>query len=122
MTYKEPLFDTRNPPFAITHISPEPIIADSFMNVSLGWSYKVFDYIIFPMGFTFDEEYIHVSYGKNDKTGWILKLKKDEFLKSLKPVKTRVIGTSTWNATTGNVTRSSYTVVNTSHLFPSQTL
>jgi predicted GH43/DUF377 family glycosyl hydrolase len=48
----------REPPFAITHISPEPIVHPTMVNETLGWAYKVVDYIVFPMGFTVDDRYV----------------------------------------------------------------
>jgi predicted GH43/DUF377 family glycosyl hydrolase len=66
-----------NPPFAITHISKEPIMHPLFINETIGgWAYKYVDYINFPMGFTVSGSHIYVSYGRNDKDGWILKLDK----------------------------------------------
>ena len=82
------------PPFGISGMSPEPIVANAMVNESWGWAYKVVDYIIFPMGFVFDDDYIHVSYGKNDKDGWVLTLNKTELLNSLVPVKYELIGAS----------------------------
>ncbi len=98
----------RYPPFAITAISPEPLISDSFVNVSLGWAYKVIDYITFPMGFVFDDDFIYLSYGKNDRDGWIAKFNKTGLLNSLKPVKTRVLGLSTFDNITGHIKKGSY--------------
>lgn len=89
-------------------MSPEPIVHPSMVNDSLGWAYKVVDYIVFPMGFTFDKQHIHVSYGKNDKTGWMLKLDKEALINSLKPVRTHVIGTSTYNSNTGVIERNTF--------------
>jgi hypothetical protein len=51
-------FPYREPPFAITHISPEPIVHPTMVNETLGWAYKVVDYIVFPMGFTVDDRYV----------------------------------------------------------------
>ena len=44
------------------------------VNETLGWSYRTLDYIIFPMSFFFKNDSIFLSYGKNDKSGWILEL------------------------------------------------
>lgn len=84
------LFESK-PPFRITHISSEPIIAKPFINESLGWSYKYVDYVIFPMGFTLDDNYVYVSVGKNDQEGWMIQLNRTELMESLKPVESHSI-------------------------------
>jgi hypothetical protein len=131
----------REPPFAITHISPEPIVHPTMVNETLGWAYKVVDYIVFPMGFTVDDRYIvlfallcaeyaqtnysrarvpscishdrfiHLSYGKNDKSPWCLKLDREGLIASLKPVRTNVLGSSVYNEVTGEIQRHSYSAV-----------
>ena len=78
------------------------------VNETLGWAYKVVDYIIFPMGFTFDDRYLYLSYGKNDKTGWIVKFEKEGLIASLKPVRSTVIGTSAVDTNTGVIKSNSY--------------
>jgi hypothetical protein len=93
-------------------MSPEPIIADSMMNVSLGWSYKVIDFIVFPMGFFYDDTYLYLSYGKNDKDGWIVKFNLTGLLDSLKPVKSHVVGVSQYNATSNEIYRHTYRILN----------
>ena len=99
----------RDPPFAITHISPEPIIHPTMMNESFGWAYKVVDYIVFPMGFIFDDRYLYLSFGKNDKSGWSVKFEKEGLIASLKPVRTRVLGKSEFIEDTGEIIRNTYT-------------
>lgn len=99
---------SRQPPFAITHMSAEPIVSHSFINESFGWAYKSVDYIVFPMGFLFDDNCIYVSYGKNDRDGWILKLNRSEFVRSLKPVKSKVLGMSDWDKESGTIIRNSF--------------
>lgn len=78
------------------------------VNESLGWSYKIVDYIVFPMGFVFDDRYLYLSYGKNDKSGWVLKLEKEGLIASLRPVKTKVLGASRYHNITGEIERQSY--------------
>lgn len=77
----------KNPPFKITHISSFPIICDDFYN---GEDYKTKTWkplrVIFPMGFVFDDNYIWISYGKQDHECWIVKLDKKKLFKSLKPL------------------------------------
>ena len=89
----------REPPFAITRLSPEPIIAKAFINESIsGWAYRKIDYVIFAMGFIDDVDSgrIYVSYGKNDRESWVLELNRTSFLQSLKPVKSVNLGNSEW--------------------------
>mmetsp|Transcript_30287 Transcript_30287/g.41672 ORF Transcript_30287/g.41672 Transcript_30287/m.41672 type:complete len:382 (+) Transcript_30287:32-1177(+) len=96
----------RNPPFAITRMSAEPIFHESFINETYGWAYKGVDFIVFPMGFTFDDDFIYVSYGKNDRDGWILKLNRSGLMESLKPVQSKILGVSDWEDS--NITRHSF--------------
>jgi predicted GH43/DUF377 family glycosyl hydrolase len=74
------------PPFNITHISARPIIGKDFYG---GTQYKTWRPLrcIFPAGFIFDENYIWVSYGKQDHECWLVKLDKKKLIKSLKAVK-----------------------------------
>jgi hypothetical protein len=83
----------RYPPFAIERISKEPLMTKSFVDEELGgWSYHSVDYITFPMGFTMDDDFIHVSYGRNDKNGWIVTLNKSALINDyMMPVKTRIL-------------------------------
>ena len=90
------LFEAR-PPFRITHISYEPIVAKTFINESLGgWASRWRDYVIFPMGFVFNDAHIWVSYGRNDREGWIVKLNRTGLIASLQPVNSIVLGQSEW--------------------------
>lgn len=90
------LFSTK-PPFAITHMSKEPIVAKPFINESLnGWAYKAVDSVVFPMGFVMDEGHIYVSCGRNDRESWMVKLNRTGLLESLKPVRHIVMGASHW--------------------------
>ena len=81
---------------------------ESFVNESYGWAYRAVDYITFPMGFVIMEPYIYLSYGKNDRDGWILKLNKTGLLSSLRPVKTVTLGSSQWDRDSGKVQRGTY--------------
>ena len=58
------LFES-SPPFAITHMSTEPISSPSFYNASLPWAYKTMDYIVFPTSFEYtpDGTGIYLAYG-----------------------------------------------------------
>ena len=81
----------------------------TMVNESLGWTYKVVDYVVFPMGLVVDETHLYVSYGKNDKSSWVLKLDRRKFLAGLKPVRTRVVGQSQYDKSGGEIDRFSYT-------------
>ncbi len=73
------------PPFAITAISPEPIVGKNFYH---GNSYKTWKplHVVFPAGFVFDEHYIWLAYGRQDHEIWIAKIDKKTLLKGLIPV------------------------------------
>lgn len=70
-----------NPPFEITKMSPEPIVADDFYPPS--FSEKK---VIFPGGFVVSGPHIYVAYGKNDCEIWIATLDKEALKSSLKCV------------------------------------
>jgi len=89
-------------------MSPEPIVDQTFVNESFGWTYKAVDYVIYPMGFYFDDDFIHLSYGKNDRQGWMAKLKKKEFLEFLKPVNSTVLAVSDLNEHQTDIVRRSF--------------
>ncbi len=69
-------------------------MTEIFVNETLGWAYKSVDYIQFPMGVVLDESYIYVSYGRNDRDGWIVKLNRTAFIADMKPVRHNVIAVS----------------------------
>lgn len=69
-----------NPPFAITHFTPDPIVAEGFYTQS-----NHIKRVIFPGGFVVMEPYIYVAYGKDDYEMWIATLDKKELKKALKP-------------------------------------
>jgi predicted GH43/DUF377 family glycosyl hydrolase len=75
-----------HPPFEITQISPQPIIGQNFYQ---GESYKPYwkpIQAVFPCGFIVDDQYIWLTYGRQDHEIWIVKLDKQGLLKSLIPV------------------------------------
>lgn len=77
-------FDAQ-PPFAITHVSSQPIMGKDFYK---GKEYKLWDdlRVVFPMGFVCDGDYIWLSYGKQDNECWIVKIDKNKLIKSLLPI------------------------------------
>ena len=108
-----------SPPFEITHVSPEPIMHEAFLNESFGWAYRAVNFIAFPMGFVIMDPFIYLSYGKNDRDSWVLKLNKTGLLSSLKPVQSVVLGTSECHKDSGKVVRGSFKQIRNSSLNPS---
>jgi len=79
------------PPFSITDMSVDPIIPNAMYNETNGWAYKGADYLVFPMGLMATKDFIFVCTGRNDRSGWIVKLHKNNFVRSLKPVESEVL-------------------------------
>mmetsp|Transcript_4148 Transcript_4148/g.4283 ORF Transcript_4148/g.4283 Transcript_4148/m.4283 type:complete len:514 (+) Transcript_4148:216-1757(+) len=96
---------SRDPPFRITSMSKYPIVAPSFGE---GWTNKKLDFVIFPMSFSFDEDSVFVTYGKNDGAGWVLNLNRTELFQSLRKVESIVLGDSVWDSE-GRVDINSFT-------------
>ncbi len=72
-----------DPPFAITSMSPEPIVSKNFYT---GISYKPYFKpirCVFPCGFLSDDNFIWVAYGRDDHECWVIKLDKQGLLSSL---------------------------------------
>lgn len=76
-----------DPPFAINGFSPKPIVGDGFYEGPMYKTWKPLR-VVFPCGFIFDEEFIWVTYGRQDHEMWVVKMNKAGLLKSLKPVTT----------------------------------
>ncbi len=82
---------SNNPPFQITQISSSPIIATGFYS---GIEYQPYwnpVKAVFPCGYIFDDNYIWLSYGRQDHEIWIAKMDRQGLLNSLQPVYTRRI-------------------------------
>ncbi len=80
-----------DPPFQITQMSANPIIAQGFYS---GQNYQPFwnpVNVVFPCGYIYDDNYIWLSYGRQDHEIYILKLDRKRLMRSLNPVKTRHI-------------------------------
>jgi predicted GH43/DUF377 family glycosyl hydrolase len=73
------------PPFAITAISPGPIVSENFYRPPYYKTWKPLR-CVFPAGIIFDEDHIWISYGRQDHEMWIAKLDKKALLQSLVPV------------------------------------
>lgn len=70
------------PPFALSKISPEPIVGKDFYS---GPSYNTWKplRVVFPGGYIADDQYIWLVYGKQDHEVWVVKFDKKRLLKSL---------------------------------------
>ena len=73
-----------NPPFAVTSVSPAPIVAENFYH---GPEYKMVKpmLVVFPCGFVFNDRYVWVVYGKQDHEVWVMKIDKEKMYKTLIP-------------------------------------
>lgn len=73
----------KDPPFAITRMSQEPLIGPSFYH---GLTYPPYWHpvqVVFPCGLLLDDDVIWVTYGRQDHEMWIVKLDKEKLLQSL---------------------------------------
>ncbi|MBP9841028.1 MAG: hypothetical protein KBC64_01215 [Simkaniaceae bacterium] len=73
-------------PFEMTHISPEPIVDESFFAGPIYKPYWGSWRGVFPGGFVFDDNFIWIVYGKQNHELWVVKLHKEKLLESLTPV------------------------------------
>ncbi len=77
----------KDPPFAITKISPQPIIEKGFYSPPHYKPYWKSVRVVFPCGILCEEEYIWVTYGRQDHESWVAKFDKKKLLSSLVDVK-----------------------------------
>ena len=77
------------PPFAIEKISPMPIISPDFYKGPNHKTWKPLR-VIFPCGFIYDENFIWVSYGRQDHEAWLIKLDRKKLMKSLIPFNSNI--------------------------------
>lgn len=70
------------PPFALTRVSPRPIVGKDCYN---GPSYTTWKplRVIFPVGIISSEKYFWVTYGRQDHEIWVMKIDKKGLYKSL---------------------------------------
>lgn len=73
---------SRNPPFEITRMTPNPIIGKNFYTVS-----NFHKRVVFPGGFVVDANKIHVVYGKDDSEIWVATIDKSKLYQTLLPIK-----------------------------------
>ena len=84
------------PPFHMLSITATPIIEKRiYIGRESGTGP---DYIIYPTSFYVEGDKIMVYYGRQDNEMWMMVLNKTDFMQSLTPVKTAVIGNSKWVA------------------------
>ncbi len=69
---------SKDPPFAITKVTPKPLVADGFYTAS-GCEKRV----IFPGGYALCGNTIYLAYGKDDCEIWIATIDKDALKKEL---------------------------------------
>jgi predicted GH43/DUF377 family glycosyl hydrolase len=79
----------REHPFALTHISPEPIIGKEFYTPPDYPTWKPLR-VVFPGGLVFNDDYIWVVYGRQDFESWVVKLDKKGLMDSLVHVEKEV--------------------------------
>ena len=71
------------PPFEITHVSSEPIIGKQFYTGAEYEHYWKPVRVVFPCGFIKDNQYIWLSYGRQDHELWVAKIDKKRLYQSL---------------------------------------
>ncbi len=74
------------PPFALSKISPHPIVGDNFYHGPAHQTWKPVR-VVFPGGFLVDDQHVWVFYGRQDHEIWVTKLDKNKLYDSLIPVK-----------------------------------
>ncbi|MBS0604492.1 MAG: hypothetical protein JSS60_05575 [Verrucomicrobia bacterium] len=82
-------FDSK-PPFSLIAVSPEPIVAHDFYRPPYYKTWKPLR-CVFPAGIVLDEDFVWVSYGRQDNEVWIIKIDKKGLLNSLVPVSSEQI-------------------------------
>jgi predicted GH43/DUF377 family glycosyl hydrolase len=74
------------PPFQITRMSPRPITAKGFYSGPVYQHYWNPLRVVFPAGYVFDTDNIHVFYGRQDHEIWVATIDRAALLQSLVPV------------------------------------
>lgn len=90
---------SKDPPFEITHCSSKPIIAKGFYSGNTYPFYWKPLCVIFPCGILIEDEFIWISYGRQDHELWIAKIDRTKLLNSLSPVKQKPLS-SRWDSWT----------------------
>ena len=76
-------------PYDITHISVEPIAPVSFYNMSQQWAHRGMDFVVFPMSLLIRGDIAYVSFGVQDRAGYMVSFKLHAFFLTLKAVTSR---------------------------------
>jgi len=76
---------SKDPPFALKHISSQPIVGDKFYNGPMYKTWKPLR-VIFPGGYIFDDQYIWVVYGRQDHELWVVKLDRTGLFQNMIPI------------------------------------
>lgn len=84
------IFDS-SPPFAISHVTIDPLLPNALYNDTAGWAYKAVDYIVYPIGYVVRNDTVYLSVGKNDNSGWIVALNLTALVVSMKPVGSKTV-------------------------------
>jgi predicted GH43/DUF377 family glycosyl hydrolase len=74
---------SKTPPFAITKMSPSPIVGKGFYSGPDFLPYFKPVRCIFPCGYIVNGPFIHLAYGRDDHECWIAKVDKQKLLESL---------------------------------------
>jgi len=77
----------KTPPFAIKKISRRIIVGENFYK---GKEYETWKplRVVFPCGYIFDENFIWITFGRQDNEMWMVKIDKQKLFESLVPVET----------------------------------
>jgi predicted GH43/DUF377 family glycosyl hydrolase len=77
---------SKEPPFEMRRISPEPIVGKDFYNGKQYVPYWHPVQAVFPGGFIMNDKYLWIVYGRQDHETWVVKIDKAAFFESLIPV------------------------------------
>jgi predicted GH43/DUF377 family glycosyl hydrolase len=78
-------YDTE-PPFAVRQVSQQPIVGENFYHGEDHKPYWKPVKVVFPCGLISDEDFVWVTYGRDDHEVWVAKLDPRALLESLIPV------------------------------------
>jgi predicted GH43/DUF377 family glycosyl hydrolase len=76
-----------DPPFALSAISPKPIVGPHFYNGADYPTWKPLR-VVYPTNYIWDDETIYLSYGRQDHEIWIAYIDRQALFKSLIPLST----------------------------------
>lgn len=75
---------SKEPPFEITGISPEPFFCEGMYEGQTYDRYWGTVLCVFPCGLLYDENYFWITYGRQDHEIWVLKVDRKKLLATLK--------------------------------------